>query len=95
MTTAEILEEMQDIPEDLDEAANEVSEMCKHGFVLAETNESLQERERIHGLHAYRYEEFDDGSAVALWANDPEGKVKLKAFADMKEASVWSPRDER
>lgn len=55
----------------------------------------LVQRARDHGLHAYRYEQFDDGSVVALYVNDPSGQVKMKAFDDLETASLWSPRDER
>lgn len=48
-----------------------------------------------HGLHAYRYEVCDDGSVVALYANDESAKIKMRAFANMEMASAWSPRDER
>lgn len=55
----------------------------------------LVHRANNHGLHAYRYEEMDDGSVVALYVNERDGNVKMKAFADIEEASLWSPRDER
>jgi len=48
-----------------------------------------------HGLHAYRYEEQDDGSVLAIYANDESGEIKLKAFEDIAAASLWSPRNER
>lgn len=48
-----------------------------------------------HGLHAYSYEPCSDGSIVAIWSNDTEGTIQLKAFANIEEASLWSPRDER
>lgn len=48
-----------------------------------------------HGLHAYRYEECDDGSVVALYANTKTANLKMKAFDSIEEASQWSPRNER
>lgn len=55
----------------------------------------LLHREQHHGLHAYRYEEQDDGSVIAFYINDPSLEIKTKCFANMTEASAWSPRDER
>jgi hypothetical protein len=57
--------------------------------------EALEFAYKHHGLHAYRYENLDDGSCIALWSNTPDGIVKIKAFKDIQEASQWSPRDER
>lgn len=64
------------------------------GSAVMEMN-PLEHRATHHGLHAYRYEECDDGSVVALYANDADGTIKMKAFSDIDEASAWSPRDER
>jgi hypothetical protein len=55
----------------------------------------LIHREQYHGLHAYRYEQMDDGSVVALYVNDRSLEVKALAFDTLAEASAWSPRDER
>jgi plasmid stabilization system protein ParE len=55
----------------------------------------LHNAAKHHGLHAYRYEEQSDGSVLAIYANDEKGKIKLKAFENMQEASLWSPREER
>jgi hypothetical protein len=55
----------------------------------------LQDKLDNHGFHAYRYEEQSDGSVLALYVNDKSGRVRMKAFDSMAEASAWSPRDER
>jgi hypothetical protein len=55
----------------------------------------LIQRANDHGLHAYRYEPCEDGSIVAVYANDAEGTVKMKPFDNIESASLWSPREER
>jgi hypothetical protein len=88
------------LPVELYPAMEEVREVCKRNFVLLETapeetKEKLEFIHEHHGLHAYRYIQMSDGSILALWANDPSGDIKFKAFPNMDEATVWSPRDER
>lgn len=58
--------------------------------------ELLAKKREDHGLHAYHYVQFDDGSVLAVWAShDDPGNVKFKAFDDVDAASEWTPRDER
>jgi hypothetical protein len=102
MSQADKIVKSGELPAKLDGAAEEVSELCQQGWshleneeIPEETRALLQEKADNHGLHAYRYEELDDGSVVAIYANDPNGDVKFKAFDSMEEASKWSPRDER
>jgi hypothetical protein len=84
-TKAEQLEKSQKVPTSMRDKADEVSESCKRGY---EAN--LDDRTP----HAYCFQLCDDGSAVALWANDKDGEVKIKAFSNLAEASKWSPRSE-
>jgi len=80
----------------LDEAGDPVVELLyddKMNPVMRE--HTLHFRHRTQGLHAYRYEVQDDGSCLAIYANDASGEIKMKAFPDIETASLWSPRDER
>lgn len=83
------------LPKEWSDAADEVSGLCQQAHANAENDELLASKKENHGLHAYRYETCDDGSVVALYANDADGEVKMKAFSSIEEASAWSPRDER
>lgn len=102
MSQADKVVKTGELPAKFDGAVEEVSELCRQGWshleneeVSQDTRAILKEKAKNHGLHAYRYEELDDGSVVAIYANDPSGEVKFKAFDSMEEASAWSPRDER
>lgn len=82
----------------LKEAADEVSAAAKNAFEQYEASDEDDHLRFVHdnhGLHAYRYEVLDDDSVVALYANDPSGEVKVKAFESLAEASKWSPRQLR
>lgn len=83
------------VPSNLAERAEEVSATCAQGHTDADSSEELAQKREDHGLHAYSYEQMGDGSVLALWANDADGTVQMKAFADIDEASKWTPRDER
>lgn len=54
----------------------------------------LIHRVNNQGIHAYRYEEMPDRSVVAIYVKNDDLTPKMKAFADIEEASAWSPRDE-
>ncbi len=90
-------------PKQYADAISEVSEACKRGWAFLDEDSEiepearalLEEKAENHGLHAYRYIALDDGSVLAIFANDPSGDVKFKAFPSMDEAQEWSPRDER
>jgi hypothetical protein len=50
-------------------------------------------------LHAYQYEQLDDGSVLAFYAIDQDMDgghpvIRLKAFPTLEQASAWMPRDE-
>lgn len=88
---------MKNLPSELQEGADHVSKVCKEGFAKLESapeDDPIHTVHKNHGLHAYRYEIMPDGSSVVLYANDPAGKVKMKAFDTHEEASQWSPREE-
>lgn len=95
MTLAESFERAKVVPGSLIHAAQEVSIVCRKGHADAEVIPALARKRVTHGLHAFRYEVLEDGSCVALWANDPAGTVKIKAFSSLQEASLWTPREER
>jgi hypothetical protein len=87
------------LPEELHEAAEDVLRQIAESYKAPELAEpeilqNLMDKKEWHGFHAYRYEILSDGSVIALYATEPEN-LKIKAFADMTEASLWSPRDER
>lgn len=95
MTLAESFERARVVPGSLIHAAQEVSSVCRKGHADAEIHPVLARKRLTHGLHAFRYEVLEDGSCVALWANDPKGTVRIKAFPSLQEASLWTPRSER
>lgn len=96
MTQAEEIVESNKFPSrEWEDGADEVSAFCQEAYRAAKNNEELAAVADNHGLHAYRYELCGDDSVIAIYANDPEGTIKLKAFPSLEEASLWSPRDER
>jgi len=97
-TQAEQIVESGAVPGEWEDGAEEVRAACKQAHASlddVDVSDPVHEVAANHGLHAYRYEVCDDGSVVALWANTKRADLKLKAFENMEEASLWSPRDER
>jgi hypothetical protein len=89
----------ESLPEELHDAAEDVLRQIAESYNAPKVAEPeilpiLMNKQEWHGFHAYRYEILSDGSVVALYAMQPD-ELKIKAFADMTEASKWSPRDER
>jgi len=85
-TKAEQIEKKQAVSgRQLEEASMDVLD----NLVLNDENKDMEDFDK--DLHAYRYEELDDGSVVAIWGRK-QGELNYKAFANMQEASAWSPR---
>lgn len=96
MTVAAELETTQEIPASLTEAGMSVLDKMQE---LQTAYDSTDDHDRYvidarGGFHAYRYEVMEDDSVIAIWTKEV-GHLHVRAFDDMKEASAWSPRDEK
>lgn len=79
----------------LDDDGNQilVALMDENGRAVMEDHPLVHNAKTV-GLLNYRYEQQDDGSVVALYVKGRNSTVKMKAFPNIEEASLWSPRDE-